>query len=272
MENFLEEYSKLLDESKEHLSYQAIATYLNLKEVLSTKEKSFIENHLKSCSACKEKFDTVYNEDIEMDNEAEKKKLNKNTGTKQWNTFKIFRISSYTRYAAAAVILIVVTATLYFYLSSKDDMALTQDLQEGDSIIVNEGKGIDLLVDKDSAEVNKPVPEEFIAEDLSLAESYRNNRVLDNFINRNVRSETIVQVISPSIADTLNEPISFKWTQPEGINLFTLILLDNKNKTIYKKNIDGNQITYSGILKPGLYYWKIESNGKLEAVGKFYIE
>ncbi|HEY7750846.1 MAG TPA: hypothetical protein VH917_01035, partial [Ignavibacteriaceae bacterium] len=63
MENFLEEYSKLLDDSKSHLSNETLATYLNLKDQLSAKEKLFIENHLKDCLRCKEKYDLMKIED-----------------------------------------------------------------------------------------------------------------------------------------------------------------------------------------------------------------
>jgi hypothetical protein len=260
-----------LDKSNEHLSYQSISTYLNLKQVLSGKEINFIETHLKSCSTCKEEFETVYNEDMEMDNEVGEKKHKKTEIEFQSNTIKIFKISNFAKYAAAAAILVVVTI-IYFYLSSKDDRILTQELQSKDSVTVKENRKEDLIVDKDSSNMIKSSPEEYIAEDISLSENFRENRILENFINRNVRSETIVQIISPSIEDTLSEPVIFKWLKPGGTNFITLILVDNKNKALYKANVDGNEIKYGGKLKPGLYYWKIESNGKLEVVGKFYIK
>ena len=54
-------------------------------------------------------------------------------------------------------------------------------------------------------------------------------------------------------------------------NSYILKIVDNKNKSVADKQVKEMDYTFSEMLKPGLYYWKIELNGKLEAVGKFYI-
>ena len=67
MENFLSEYSKFLDETNHHLSLQTIATYINLYDSLSDKEKLFISNHLEACRECTESFNLIFDEDLELD-------------------------------------------------------------------------------------------------------------------------------------------------------------------------------------------------------------
>lgn len=67
MENFLTEYSKFLDETNHHLSLQAIATYINLYDTLSDKERLFITNHLEVCRECTDSFNLVFDEDLELD-------------------------------------------------------------------------------------------------------------------------------------------------------------------------------------------------------------
>ncbi len=67
MENMFEEYSKFLDETTNHLSQQTLATYINLQDQLSDKEKQFISNHLTECKECSESFNKIFDEDLDLD-------------------------------------------------------------------------------------------------------------------------------------------------------------------------------------------------------------
>ncbi len=67
MDKLLQEYSKLLDNTGSHLSLQTLAMYINLQELLSTKEKAFISDHLSVCRVCSDSFNVVFDEDLELD-------------------------------------------------------------------------------------------------------------------------------------------------------------------------------------------------------------
>ena len=122
MDNFLEEYSNWLDESEEHLSNQAIATFINLKRLLSDKEKQFIEDHLDSCSQCKSKYEQIAAEDKEMDKLANEEK----PVTERIGQGKIFTLPKVVRYAAAAVILITMFFAVYYLFIKKDEVLITE--------------------------------------------------------------------------------------------------------------------------------------------------
>ena len=67
MEKIISEYSKFLDQSGSHLSLQTLAMYINLQDLLSTKEKTFISDHLSECRRCSDSFNLVFDEDFELD-------------------------------------------------------------------------------------------------------------------------------------------------------------------------------------------------------------
>ncbi len=67
MDNISDEFSKLLDETKNHLSMQSLATYINLSDLLSDKEKRFISDHLTECPQCTNTFNSVFDEDLNPD-------------------------------------------------------------------------------------------------------------------------------------------------------------------------------------------------------------
>ena len=257
MENLLEDYSKLLDDSTEHLSYQAIAAYLNLKEQLSDKERNFVERHIKICSECKKKYELIQAEDLEID-----------TGRKQ--QLKFFRLAGYRKYAAAAVIIIGILAALYILFQPEKVKLLTEDVSPKDS------SGRTEIVSVDStAHLQKPEPvEESKKEIISNKdeELFAVNTVLENFINRNIRSNKTIEIISPEIGDTVSSTITFEWKRINPIGRLVLTVVDNKNTPVYEMTVEGSTLVIDKKLKAGLYYWKLEADGKLEAVGKFYVK
>ncbi len=67
MEKIVKNYSKQLNDSSGHLSYETIAAYINLYNELSRKEIIFVENHFNGCKDCFKKFTQVFDEDFEFD-------------------------------------------------------------------------------------------------------------------------------------------------------------------------------------------------------------
>jgi len=265
MENFLEEYTKWLDDSKEHLSNRSIATYLNLKEILSDKEKQFIEDHLNSCSECQNKFEQIAAEDEEMDELANEEE----PVTKQAEQVKVFTLQNVIRYAAAAVIFIAMLFVAYYMFIKKDEVLITKNnkpetkIDTLNNLAQQDSAGIPQIVEPEEQKKEKP-------EKIHL-ESFAVNDVLENFINRNIRSGEKINILQPGIGDTVSLPITFKWNQQTGTGYNELIIVDNKNQSLYQAAISGKEITIDKKFSKGLYYWKLLVKDKLEAVGKFYI-
>ena len=266
MDNFLDEYSNWLDESEEHLSNQAIATFINLKRLLSDKEKQFIEDHLNSCSQCKSKYEQIAAEDKEMDKLANEEK----PVTERIGQGKIFTLPKVVRYAAAAVILITMFFAVYYLFIKKDEVLITEKdkpemiIDTSKNLAEHDSTGKPQIVEPEKKRQEKP-------EEKIQPESFTANDVLENFINRNIRSETKINILQPGIGDTVSLPITFKWNRQTDAGYNELIIVNNKNKSLYQVEISGEEITIDKKLSEGLYYWKILVKNKLEAVGKFYI-
>jgi hypothetical protein len=246
MENFLEEYSKLLDDSKSHLSNETLATYLNLKDQLSAKEKLFIENHLKDCLRCKEKYDLMKIEDGEIDTKSDV--LLRKPGT------------SIYWYAAAAIILITLGISYLIYVNQEREPVMVKNEEKlvDSSNVITENKSKE---DEQQIEEVKPETNET---------DFAANQMLENFVNRNIRSESGTKIISPAIGDTIKLPAKFDW-ESAG-NKFEFSVMNNKNQSVFSKELSDTKYLFNKEIKPGLYYWKILAGGKLEAVGKFYIK
>jgi len=60
----LNDYKKSLA-SDDHLRYELLATYINFFNDFSLSERSFVESHLRGCSICTEKFNEVFDFELE---------------------------------------------------------------------------------------------------------------------------------------------------------------------------------------------------------------
>lgn len=256
----LEHYSRLLDESKEHLSNQAIAIYLNLNELLSEKEKKFIEKHIEVCKECKSRFDIIQSEDLELLNiKDDLESLNESKKSK-----KIFPWSPLIKYSAAAVIFLgLLIIADYVFLNKNTGGKKSDVVQRADSL----NNRID------STKSPQPVEKEIDAtNDIAFSgENFTENKTLENFIGRNIRSEKTVEIISPEIGSRLSSTIMFEWKRNNIEGPLTLTIVDNKNNNVYKETVDDSTLIFTKKLKQGLYYWKLSTKEKVEAVGKFYV-
>jgi plastocyanin len=65
----------------------------------------------------------------------------------------------------------------------------------------------------------------------------------------------------------VGESITFQWTHAPGHQVI-LKILSNAGKEVHSVKTERDTYIFRGILKPGLYYWKLESNDELLFVGK----
>jgi len=95
-------------------------------------------------------------------------------------------------------------------------------------------------------------------------ERFTPNPILDGFIDRTVRSAGNVKFLSPVTGDTVRTPLLVRWI--DGRAKFNVIIVDNKNREVWRDSTSGNQSTISPLLEPGLYYVKLEVNNALAQV------
>lgn len=98
--------------------------------------------------------------------------------------------------------------------------------------------------------------------------NYRVNSNLEVMIGSQSRSAD-VQIISPRNNVYLKGDILFAWEET-GLKPLHLKILDNRNEDLFEYKADGNRLEFKEKLRPGLYYWKLESKNDLLYVGKFF--
>jgi len=146
------------------------------------------------------------------------------------------------RYAIAAVLVAAVGLAL---------VVITQDFQQN-TIASNE-----IAIDKPLAAATSD-PAKFIP-----------NQVLENFIERTVRSTQNVSLLAPAAGETLSTPYTITWQGSKKI--YTLTVVNNKNADVWKKTTSSFEIVLDSKLDAGLYYLKLEVNEKLVQVRKFVV-
>lgn len=104
-----------------------------------------------------------------------------------------------------------------------------------------------------------------------LAAHFEPNAVLENFIGRTYRAEVRIEIIQPSSGDTLRGPLVFTWKKPDPNVNVTVNILNNRNASVWEATTKEDQLSYNGVLAPGLYYWIIKSGDVRLDVRKFYI-
>jgi hypothetical protein len=146
------------------------------------------------------------------------------------------------RYAAAAIILCSVGFGAYFVF---------QNIQQKHNTTHT-------VVSEQQIAATTPDPEKFIP-----------NQILENFIERTVRSAQSGSLLAPRIGDTITIPYMIKWDGPK--NQYMLHVVNNNNIDVWKKTVSSNEIVLDHKLGVGLYYLKLEIGEKLTSVGKFVI-
>ncbi|NUN69595.1 MAG: hypothetical protein HUU02_07770 [Bacteroidetes bacterium] len=91
---------------------------------------------------------------------------------------------------------------------------------------------------------------------------------LDDLIGTSFRSSTL-EIISPKNGAMVSAPVTFLWT--DQTETLKLKILTNKEVTILTAIVKNGRYTTAKKFEPGLYYWKLESDDELAAIGTFTI-
>lgn len=103
------------------------------------------------------------------------------------------------------------------------------------------------------------------------AENFKASPFMEEMVNSySVRSYSIT-ILSPKIGETVKGNILFQWEEIEEAPIY-LKFLNNQAVEQYSVTPEDNQFLFTEKLKPGLYYWKLESEDDVLFVGKFFVE
>jgi hypothetical protein len=113
-----------------------------------------------------------------------------------------------------------------------------------------------------------PVPHH--PDESPLAADFAPSPNLEDLVGSDVRSST-VEIVSPLPGDTLSGPIRFSWKAGAG-EAVRILILSNMERVVESADVTGSAYVLGATLSPGLYYWKLEGNDELLAVGKFIVQ
>ncbi len=102
-------------------------------------------------------------------------------------------------------------------------------------------------------------------------EKFVPNEMLENFVDRTMRSGAEFKFLTPGVGDTLATPFTFRWNSQKGGRSYTVRVMDNKNGQVWMGSTGSGSIEFTTRIAPGLYYAKLEADGALVCVGKFII-
>jgi hypothetical protein len=117
----------------------------------------------------------------------------------------------------------------------------------------------------------RPMPGQSIAAVPPNPGRFIANSALENLVGRTVRSASETRFLSPRSGDTLAAPFTFRWEGGKKRQDFTLTVVDNRNVEAWKGTTETGRLIVEKRLEPGLYYSKLEADGVLAQVGKFFV-
>jgi hypothetical protein len=219
---------------------------------LTKQEESFVEEHLLYCEACLENV-----EKMKQDLNKIKSIIEDGSGlvVKQHRLFKI------PVYWAAAAVLFVFFSTLgiVYILNNNEPIEphVTESVLPTDSITSDPTISPDIPVK--------------IGEKQVFAINYTPNSIYENEINTTYR-HLGVKSFEPSnnFEIEFNNPFSFEWENSLGDSLSIVIIDNNGNELM--NNMAFDHFYWAKPLKPGLYYWQIQTEIDVLHTGRFKIK
>ena len=107
------------------------------------------------------------------------------------------------------------------------------------------------------------------ARDRGIPDVFAVNPNLESMVGSRSRGLAI-EVYSPPNQARLTGEITFSWKEFKRESL-SLVIVNNRNAAIFSTPVSGGSFLFRGTLRPGCYYWKLESPSELYFVGKFFV-
>ncbi len=230
---------------------------------LTEEEENGLEEHLLFCDEC---MDTLEKRKaiIGIIRNELPKEINQNKFAIPKTSKKpVINFSFLLKIAATLLVLVSIT-WLGILLSDKNKI--------GKNVVSLKSENIDTITFKkeDSTIINKEFNDEYEKNTNLLAEAYKIMPEFENFIENSVRAGNL-EVLSPKFNYKFkpNEIIKIRWESADFDSL-NFIVFDNKANIIFEKQIDTTYL-FEQKLKPGLYYWQLETTEESVFTGKFII-
>ncbi len=263
LDNYLNAYPDHL-KSGGHLNYEIISVFISQPDGLSDRERECIENHLKLCDPCRQKFQEVSGFDWSFGEQSSHEKK---------SIVRFLQSSDVLKYAAAAAVVMAIAVSVFLYFGNTPKESLTVEAAKKDapknqtdsSLTADNGKK------NQSESLNGQTEKKNKLAGAMLAENFVENPLLESFIDQKYRSTTMFELISPAKGDTVKMPVEFKWRSDTKTHHYLVVLLDNRNNEVWNGSTMGSRIVVNQALHPGLYYWKLQADNDLMGVRKFYI-
>lgn len=272
-----------------HLNDEGIALYADaIKFNKIPQLPNGFKTHVESCPVCQQQivdFSSIM-VDIKQDSvsahpffDSNKKTTSLSKPNNENVRYLFYKI------AAIAVILMIVLFT-YRQFSVEKPSEIVEKNQENieqqdeiqKEIILPETQDKEELVEKPNDTKNQDLPKPHKPK---IDQEERNNRELfaanfilneefESMLGTTSRSENF-EIESPQDDSVFKEQqsIPFKWRN--NIKLI-LTILDNQEEEVFMKKVEGKTFDFNSNLKPGVYYWKLETEEDLLHLGKFTIE
>jgi hypothetical protein len=228
-----------------------------LSHELSEKEETLLEEHLLYCDACVSELEGLKMsiKAIEHRNTTESPQIiNIHTDSRLRSPLHyIFRI-------AALFVVVLGLGVLLFYILQKPNLDNQPLATETNQHQLNEIKA-DSLNQKKIVKKNSK----------AIAEIYSANPLYENEIQNTYRSSTLTS-ISPSntLVIGFKRPVLFQWVNTSEDSI-TIAVITNKGEEIAHKKVL-SQFRLTTQLKPGLYYWQLQSATEILYTGKFMVK
>ena len=270
-----------------HLKDEYLNLYIEAHLINAVKYlPSDVLEHVENCKLCKDEIINGYDtlKDIQYIKIEEHPYfgsiVNSDKELRKTNFLILYRI-------AASIIFIISIGTLGYYFLNNELESLTpiseklsenhtqKDGTKEKNILPNLNDKIDLgekkivQSEKDKKEINL---NDLVAEVKLEGEEYKLSPIITSMLGSTTRSDYIkIQQPKDSTYFKIGQHISFAW-KSELSEEIKLTIFNNTDELIFESDVLKEE-TYNltKILKPGVYYWKIESIDDMHHLGVFFI-
>jgi len=237
-------------DANEHLSEEAVALYVDALKLGQLKKlPTELRDHVSECVSCKMSIEQLFSllEEEKYDQGIEHPFFSSRRGLLGKE------ISYYYKLAAMVLVAVGICAACYYFVLRQGSHPQLPAVAAADS---------------SKSPANQPSPTAGKSSEL-VADNYSPYPDLEDMVNVHFRSSAL-QITSPLADQATGKSILFAWN-PGSAGKVTLKIVDNKGEEIFSASAENNSYRFSGALKPGLYYWKLESDDELLHVGKFAV-
>jgi hypothetical protein len=237
-------------DANDHLSEEAVALYVDALKLNQLRKLPYdLRDHVSECVSCRISVEQLFSllEEEKYDQETVHPFFSSRRGLLGKE------ISYYYKLAAMVLVAVGIVAACYYFIVRQESGPQVPNVTAVGSLKPP--------VDQHSPEVQKHSE--------LLAENYSPYPNLEDMVNVHFRSGNL-QITSPLEDQTAGKNILFAW-RGGSAGKVELKIIDNKGGEAFSVSTEIDNYRFSGTLKPGLYYWKLESNDELLHVGKFAV-